>query len=227
MKSTAQIVSSTLALGAIMVLTQAPQQANAQTINFGSNPVGNVNSAMFPSIPTGINLDVTNPSTFGTAPLPTTFNVNAQGLCAWAESGGPAAARCGYTTAGDGIQGFKFKFDQPTTIKSFLLAAGAGVQNIASAQIGFSLDGITYNDSPTFADAQAGTTIALATPFSVPANTEFFVRSSATRTPGSLGGVVRISSLNVVPGPLPILGVAGAYGWSKKLKRRIQTAALR
>ncbi|MEB3318888.1 MAG: hypothetical protein VKO39_12210 [Cyanobacteriota bacterium] len=227
MKSTAQIVSSTLALGAIMVLTQAPQQASALTIDFGAKPVGNVPNETFPSNPAGISLDVTNPNTFGPAPLPTTFNVNSSGLCAWAESGGPTAARCGYDTAGNGIQGFKFKFDQPTTINSFLLAAGAGVQNIASATIGFSLDGITYNDSPAFGDAQAGSTIALTNPFSVPANTEFFVRSSATRTAGSLGGVVRISQLNVVPGPLPILGVAGAYGWSKRLKRRIQTAALR
>ena len=138
---------------------------------------------------------------------------------------GPGLERCGYNNVGQGVDGFKFKFDQPTTINSFLLGPGAGVQNIASAKLGFSYDGITYFDSPTFSDANAGSVISLTSPFVIPANTEFFVRTTASLTSGAAGGVVRISNFNAVPGPLPILGAAGAFGWSKRLKKRILTAA--
>ena len=224
MKSKAQIISSALGLGAAVVLTQAPQAAQAYVIDFTSNPAGNVSSALFPSTPTGINLTASNPVTFGT-PAPTTFNAGAAGLCAWAESGGPLAPRCGYSTAGQGIEGFKFKFDQPTTINSFLLASGAGVQNIASATLGFSLDGVNFTNSTTFADANAGSVVSLTTPFFAPAGANIFVRTSATLAPNSLGGVVRIAELNAVPGPLPILGAAGVFGWSRKLRRRILTQA--
>lgn len=224
MKSKAQIISGALGLGAAVVLTQAPQAAQAFVIDFTSSPVGNVTSATFPSSPTGLNLNVSDPVTVG-SPAPTTFNSAAAGLCAWAESGGTAAPRCGYSIDGQGIRGFKFRFDKPTSISNFLLASGTGVQNISSAVLGFSLDNVNFTNSTTFSDANAGSIVSLLSPFNAPANTDIFVRTSASLLPNSLGGVVRIAELNVVPGPLPILGAAGFFGWSRKLRRRILTQA--
>jgi hypothetical protein len=46
-----------------------------------------------------------------------------------------------------------------------------------------------------------------------------------------LGGIFEFSdldptSVNPVPGPLPLLDMAAAYGWSRKLRRRIQQSPL-
>lgn len=212
-------ISTLVVAGVAILATQAAQPARAIVFDFTSNPAGNATTFTYQSTPPGINLDVFTPSTFGT-PLPTTFNSTPVGLCAWAVVGS-SGGRCGYNLdPSQGINGFKIKFDQAVTIYSFLLASDPGVQNIDSATVGFSLDNVTFNSSPIFSDSDKGTLISLLTPFNAPANTDIFVKTTATLKIGFDSGVIRLATLQV-PGPLPVLGAAAALGWSRKLRKRI------
>lgn len=71
-----------------------------------------------------------------------------------------------------------------------------------------------------------GATKSFSTQFVVDANA--FITATRTTPPsGGLGSLqFRQLTVNVVPGPLPLLGAAAAFGASRKLRARIRSAQL-
>jgi hypothetical protein len=106
-------------------------------------------------------------------------------------------------------------FNAPAAIQSFNVKIFESA-NISQGTLGFSLDNVN------FTDFNFNSTGSVAASFSAGANQPIFVRTSATLSSGLNTGIFRIDSFTVeeVPGPLPILGAAGAFGWSRKLKRK-------
>lgn len=162
----------------------------------------------------GLTLTASNSNSTGNKPG--TINTTPAGLCAFTAVGTPAVGRCGYgTNPSSGVSEFQLIFNAPVNIQSFNVNSFE-TANITQGTVGFSLDGVNYT---SFNFNSNG---SVATNFSAGAGQSIFVQTSATFSNSLNTGLFRINSFTVeeVPGPLPILGAAAAFGWSRKLKRK-------
>jgi hypothetical protein len=75
----------------------------------------------------------------------------------------------------------------------------------------FSIDSSYINNSPIVSSATFNTTTLAALGFN----------TTGTLGTWSLNGTGDTINVEVVPGPLPIFGAAAAFGWSRRLRRRI------
>lgn len=150
------------------------------------------------------------------------------GLCV-ALFAGFNIGKCQYTTdtAGDPtLTGLTFTFDKPVYLKGFDVLKVGGVEKGELAFTSGSFQKEFEFLNPGGADTANGDVFA-----SFAFNNTFVVEAGAPLTISSLGtvfssnqaGSFRISNFMVeeVPGPLPLLGFAGAFGWSRRLRKKL------
>ena len=199
-------------------------KVNAASFNFSSDPHLNYTVSTFSASSPFSNFTLTqsdaesnNPPTAGA------LNEGVQGLCAWYENNFTTTDyRCGSTPELGGsdtsdLTGFKFKFNKFVSLKSFDVVQST---NLLTGTITFS----SGANNHFFAFGDNGT-LDFNTPFQVQADTEVTVRTSGTLSNSAAGNsaLYRLNNLVVeeVPGPLPALGVLGAFGWSRKLRAKL------
>jgi hypothetical protein len=225
-------VAASLAISLVTaVLYAAPARAVTGSFNFSIDPEVNFSSRAFNSSTGGFTATVSSPVASGFQPATGGLNASSQGLCAWSSTG-TTAGRCGYNVAGgapsgSGLRGFTLSFNQFVFLDSFQISqfapsTGATPVNNASMNFHSSSSGQTV----AFNITGPGTTYTFSTPLSVAAGADLFITTSGL-TSSSNGGVFRMQSLSVsdVPGPLPLLGVGAAFGWSRKLRRKMKQSA--
>lgn len=227
-----QSAAATLAISLLAAtLYAAPARAVSGSFNFSINPEENFSTKDFNSTTGGFTTTVSDPVTGAFEPAAGGLNATSQGLCAWSYTG-TTGGRCGYNVSdgastGSGLTGFTLSFNQFVYLDSIQIsqfAPSTGTTALSNATINF------YNPSSgqtaAFSITGPNTTYNFSTLFGVSAGTELFVTTDAL-TAASNGGVFRIQSLSVsdVPGPLPLLGVGAAFGWSRKLRKKIKQAS--
>ena len=144
-----------------------------------------------------------------------------------------------FTTGSKGFQDLVLKWDQTSS--------STGPANFA---VRYSLDGVAYTDfspytvsdvswSSTATSVASSRTVNLSSVPSLNNNPIFFLRLEMNGTaradgqPGSVAstGTSRIDNVSIeaekipVPGPLPLVGVAGAFGTARRLRRRVRLMA--
>ena len=202
----------------VVLSTASPGHA---FVNFSleeSSPF-NTPSAQYTEDSSGINLTIDN--AVGTD-LPTAGGIvgNAAGLCSFIQNANDSGGfRCGYNalsgaTASSSLTSFDFTFSSDVFLRSFNVSALNGV-NSALLSFGAQNFNITSTGVQNFSGnylVSQGTPVTLST-------------SSVVFADG-LGGAVRISDLQVeeVPGPLPLLGAASAFAYSRKLRKKISAS---
>jgi hypothetical protein len=207
-------LSTSAALGLAVTAASFGGSASAATIfNFSKSPT---NSPSEPFVSDGITLTLQNSNSSGELNN-NTLNFNNAGLCAFAAVG-TSTGRCGYGAAdpSGGITAFQAVFNKPVAINSFEVTDFSNLL-LSSASFEVSLDNITFTP---FSITSTGT-VSLGG-VELPANQTIFIKTSGIFSTANESGLVRINSFNVteVPGPLGIMGLAGAIGWSKQLKKR-------
>lgn len=221
MTKLASVAALSPAVIACGVLAANPAHAITASFNFSTNPEVNFSSKVFTSTTPGFSTTVSSPITGSFVPASGGLNASALGLCAFAKVG-TQGGRCGYNTAdgatvGDGLTGFKFTFNQDVSLKTFDISQFAPPGTLSGTTLTFS-SGL-FNES--FVITGGNTSYNFSAPFLATAGTDVFVTSTGTTTAAN-GGTFRIESLSVeeVPGPLSILGLGAAIGFSRKLKRK-------
>lgn len=160
----------------------------------------------------------------------TTGGVNTDinnGLC-MALFAGFTTGKCQYisSTAGDPtLTGLTFTFDKSVYLKGFDVLRPGGVEAGSLTFTAASTKTFDFTN-PGGADQSNGVVF---TSFTFPSN--FLVEAGVPMTVSSVGtvftagaaGSFRINNLAVeeVPGPLPLLGFAGALGWSRRLRKKL------
>jgi hypothetical protein len=202
----------------VVLSTASPGHA---FVNFSLEESSSFNtpSAEYAESSSGINLTIDN--AVGTD-LPTDGGIvgNGAGLCSFIQnSTAPGGFRCGYSagsgaTASSSLTSFDFTFSSDVFLRSFNVSALNGV-NSALLSFGAQNFNITSTGVQNFSGnylVSQGTPVTLST-------------SSVVFADG-LGGAVRISDLQVeeVPGPLPLLGAASAFAYSRKLRKKISAS---
>lgn len=205
---------------ALVVNSEAPAFA-VQTVIFDVQKNPEVNQPTFSFTESGVTLNVSNPS--GTSSGFTTLNSSSSGLCAFADIG-TTASRCNYgpdgTAGNPGVDekfnGFTLTFDKPGQLNSVLASL---LSAVSSPSITFTAG----TQTQTFTNFTQGQTLTFASPLSLAAGESVFVTSSGTGTGANGSGAFRINSINYteVPGPLGYLGIAAAFGYSRKLKAKL------
>lgn len=213
--------SKTLLSGAVVsvVLGAAPSQAFG-TITFNTTTSTNSPSRVFSSPVSSTSLTLSNSNSTGNTPG--TINTNSNGWCAFTVVGtsGGSAGRCGYgTSPASGVSSFQLSLNKSSIITGFNVSSFE-TANISQGTVGFSTDNISFTNINFNGNGLQSLS------FFAGANQPIFVRTSAAFQPSSNTGIFRIASLTVadasvpVPGPLPIFGVAAAFGWARKLRQR-------
>jgi hypothetical protein len=179
------------------------------------NAVGSSGLQSFPS----------NQNTFGG------INTDASnGLCAnigFTQSG---QAGCQYTATAAGqpaINGFTLTFDKSVYLTSLdILRPGGTFTGILDFSSIDNARQLTFSN-PTGGETSSGvtfTTLNFATPFFARANTPIVFSSADSIVSTTSASGFRINNLSVdVPGPLPVLGVAATFAWSRRLKKKLKS----
>ena len=222
MKLLSRLASVALVASGAVVL-QVASPVEAAIFDFTTLPIGNQSVKTF--IDSGVTLLVSDSDSTGNNlnTLETSLDPSG-GLCAYAVAAGNA--RCGYGPSG-AVSSFQLKFDKAVSISSFMVSTfNPTLMN--DGTLSLSLDGINF--SPTTFSSTGDQ--ALATPFSAAANQTIFVRTSASAASGNSTGtaLIRLSSLTAqerVPAPLPLLGAAAGFRFSRKIRQRISASAMK
>ena len=199
-------------------------KVNAASFNFSSDPHRNYTESTFSASSPFSNFTITQSGAVSNNPPSAgALNEGPLGLCAWYKNNSTTTDyRCGSTPelGGSGtsdLTGFKFKFNKFVSLKSFDVAQST---NLSTGTITFS----SGANNHVFAFGGNGT-LDFNTPFQVQADTEVTVTTSGTLSNSAAGNsaLYRLNNLVVeeVPGPLPALGVLGAFGWSRKLRAKL------
>jgi hypothetical protein len=208
------------AAGAAFALMAIANPAKAvQPVTFTTTSVNpeNNSSKIFSSDPSAVTFSVSNPNpAFNSVGG---VNTTSSGLCAWAQVGTQAGSgRCGFDVdngfSGQTLNLLQGVFDKSVILKSF---------SIGQVAAGTSGGQITFLNGPlqeTFNISGTGS-YDFSSSFEIAAGDSLSILTKGT-TSSANGGLFRINSLNVedVPGPLPFLGAAAAFGWSRKLRQK-------
>jgi hypothetical protein len=205
------------ALGTTISIASFAQPVMAASIfNFSKTPRVNLASETFTDA--GVALTLSNSNSTGQFNN-NTLNFNAVGLCAFARVG-ISRGRCGY---GNGdptgtISAFQTTFNHDVFVKSIQVSDFSS-NFISSGTLEISTDNINFTPF-TFSGA---TTLVLGD-ILLAANQSLYHRTSAVFSKANQTAIIRFNNLTVhkVPGPLGVLGVTVAFGWSRKLKKRVK-----
>jgi hypothetical protein len=211
-----------LTSGAILVQLASPVEA--ATFDFAS-PASS-NDSLKSYLDNSIYLEVSNSNSTGNnIPNNNTLNTRPDGLCAWSAAGTSGQGRCGYGNAtNSGISGFTFKFDKPTTITSFEISSFQTAVNptteLTQGSIEFSLDNLV------FSPVNFNSTGVKSFSFFAPANQLVYVKTTGTFTAENTlqTGEIRLRYLTTTepsPAPLPIIGAAVGFRFSRQIRKRI------
>jgi hypothetical protein len=214
--------------GSATILSLAAQPS-ALAISFDlTTPTDTQGSTSAPITAGGTTLILSNP--LWTNNVPVGIRQSTLGVCAWAVVG-TSGGRCnvnvidGFT--GSQLTGLKATFSKSSILKSFNIgqfAPSSGAGTIANALIQFKVGG-TVKDSLSIT---GNGPYALNTPILLGAGQDLEIVTSGS-TNAANGGLFRISAFEAdsvsVPGPLPLVGAGAAFGWSRKLRRRLQVKA--
>lgn len=217
MSPTKQFTAVSLIAGAMIC---APAMAFPVVFDLSSNPEDNFSS--FSKTVSGLTLNINNPqATSNILPADGGLNSAPTGFCAFLQVGS-SGSRCFYgppeIPTGNKFTGFDLSFSSDVTLQSLLVSRLVSVQ---SPTITFTSGALTE----TFSNFVDGQTLTFTTPFSVSANSVINVMTSGTGISPVGDGVMRINNLNVVPGPLGILGATTAFNFSRKLRRATRKTA--
>jgi hypothetical protein len=154
-----------------------------------------------------------------------------------------STGKCQYSTLTEGnspgsptLTGLTFAFDQPVRLLGFQIMRPGGVrEGVLSFSAGALTETFTFLN-PNNNDSINGTGYATMTfkqGFRVAAKTPITLDSSQTQFfaltggPSSEAGSFRINNFQVeqVPGPVPVLGAAAAFGWSRRIRKKLAAAA--
>jgi len=118
------------------------------------------------------------------------------------------------------LTGLTGSFNRASIFKSFNVGQFAG--SVTNEKIQFKVNGTLMEEV-----AVSGTGLyTLVNPLILGANQDVEMVTSGTNTDPVLGSLVRIDTFNAdlapTPGPLPLLGAATAFGWTRRLRHRIQ-----
>lgn len=210
------------AVAALSLVTKPAQAVQSVTINTTSVTAENNPSKPFSSTPSAVNFTVINPNP--AFDVVGGVNTNSDGLCAWAKVG-TTGGRCGFNTSagftGQTLTQLQGTFNKTVILNSFIIGA------FSSGNIGTTLTFQSGAFSETFTIVNsAPTTYNFTIPNKIAAGDTLDIISTGNNTTGTNGGFFRIRSLDVtdVPGPLPLLGGAAAFGWSRKLRKKTKVA---
>ena len=210
-----------VASGAIVFQVASPVEA--AIFDFTTLPIGN--QIVKTVIDSGVTLLVSDSDSTGnnSGTLETSLG-STGGLCAYAVAAGNP--RCGYGPTG-AVSSFQLKFDKAVSISSFVVSTFNN-NLMDDGTLSLSLDGINF--SPTTFSSTGN--VSLATAFSAAANQPIFVQTAASIASGNSSGtaLIRLSSLTAqerVPAPLPLLGAAAGFRFSRKIRQRISASALK
>lgn len=223
-KSVAKSVSIFSACTAATFVGCGSAQALTSTFSLNTASPTNGVSRVFTS--NGINLTVNAalggpfPAGEGVPPVTGGINTNFGGLCTWMVQS-VSTGRCNFDAIPQPrnatLTGYSFTFDKDVTLKSFDVSM---FQNLTSGSVSF----VSGLQSSSFSFGSMGIQ-NFPTNFSVKSGTLINITSTGTLASGVDNGVYRIDQLTVetadVPGPLPILGAAAAFSYSRKLRNRI------
>lgn len=214
-----------LPLAVAFLSSSTKVSAATANFNFSRTPAVNYTTNTFNASPPFSDLSLTQSGAIANdAPTAGALNANNTGLCAWYNNNSTTTAfRCNSAPALGGsddssLGGFTFKFNKFVLLKSFDISQTA---NIQSGNITFS----SGANSKTF-NFNGNSTLFFDAPFKVQKETEVSIVTSGTLSVSASGnsGLYRLNNLEVVeevPGPLPALGVLGAFGWSRKLRAKL------
>jgi hypothetical protein len=205
---------------------------SAAIYNFRTNPQFTASSRPFTE--GGITLTVDNAKgtniTTAVSTLGQTGGVNTDinnGLCV-ALFAGYNVGKCQYVSSTPGdptLTALTFTFNKSVYLKSFDVLKVGGVES-GTLSFTSSTSSETFSFlNPGGADTANGVvfrSFAFAPNFVAEAGTSMTVSSVGTVFSSGQPGSFRISNFLVeeVPGPLPLLGFAGAIGWSRKLRQK-------
>jgi hypothetical protein len=141
-------------------------------------------------------------------------------LCGFARVG-ISLGRCGYGSSDQtgGITAFQTTFNHDVIVNSIQVTDFSS-NFLSSGTLEISTDNINFTPF-TF----SGTTTLSLGGISVAANQSLFHRTSGVFSTANQTGIIRLNNLTVekVPGPLGILGLSAAFGWSRKLRKKAKT----
>lgn len=220
-------MSSGLGLGQLSLLISAASAVamatavapvSAATVLTFTNQTPNITANYATASGAGITVTASNPVG---GPFPLTGGINSVGLglCAFAQNG--TSNRCAYNTPNanstTSLTGLFFSFATPFDIPVYILEFNIG--QFASLSSGT----ITIGAASPISFTSTGSK-SLSRPLLVQANTPISITTSANDETPSDGGLFRIQSVTVdVPGPLSLFGVASAFTYSRKLRKKVNS----
>lgn len=224
---------SPILVGSILFFSSLPPAYSAAIYTFRTNSQETSVSRDF--VEGGIKLTVSNAqgnnilsalSNYGTSGGVNT-DIN-NGLCV-ALFSGFNTGKCQYTSSAVGdptLTGLTFTFDKSVFLKGFDVLRMGGVE---SGRLTFTSASSTQTfdfENPggaVFANGVVFTSVVFNNNFVVEAGAPLTVSSVGTTFTLGQAGSFRISNFMVeeVPSPLTLLGFAGAFGWSRRLRKKI------
>lgn len=207
------------AASAVAMATAVAPVSAATVLNFTNQTPGTTANSATAS---GDGITVTASNPVG-GPFPTTGGINSitAGLCAFAQNT-TTGRRCAYNTPNadstTSLTGLNFTFVTPSNKPVYI--SGFNIGQFTSLSSGT----ITFGAASPISFTSTGYQ-SLTSPLLVQANTPISITTSAIDPTPSDGGLFRIQSLTVtdVPGPLSLLGVASAFTYSRKLRKKVNT----
>jgi hypothetical protein len=195
-----------IAVSACLVPTALGNPAHAALVTFNLNQDMPGKPSTISGTVDGLTFTLSNPSSgYFRSSVP-------KGFCLY------GVGECDNTTTGAPLTSFEGTFDQTVQLISYTISVASFTG--PEPTLSFSSAGLSSVETGPFI---AGTTRNFANPFIVPAGST--INYTAT---GGGDGSIRLSAFTVetdpvpVPGPLPVLGAAGALAWSRRLRSRIR-----
>lgn len=231
--SASKAVGSCILVGGVIWIGAFQPARSAAVYTFRTNPAQTSDTRDF--VDGGIKLTVNNAQ--GNNILTALSNVGAtggvntdinNGLCV-ALFAGYSTGKCQYTTntAGDPtLTGLTFTFDKPVYLKGFDILKVGGVEKgelvFTSASSSQTFEFLNVGGVDT-ANGVVFTSFAFNNNFVVEAGAPLTISSVGSVFSSNQAGSFRISNFMVqeVPAPLPLLGFAGAFGWSRRLRKKL------
>lgn len=231
--SAVKFISGAVMVAGVIVIGHHQPVQSAAIYNFRTDPTETTSTRTF--VNNGITLIVDNAQgnniltaigiNGGSGGVNTDIN---NGLCV-ALYAGFGTGKCQYNSyiAGDPtLTGLTFTFDKSVYLRSFDVLKPGGVESGSLSFTSTTSSQVFSFTNAGGADTANGVAFASFTfnpSFVVAAGSQMTLSSAGTTFSASQPGSFRISNFVVeeVPGPLPLLGFAGALGWSRQLRKKL------
>jgi len=216
---------------ASLAISAAPAKAFQTTVDFSSTPrVSNQASLTFNG-DYGVQASFSNART-RVANLTKTIDSNGTGICIG--KSGPASSQCGRSTLLPGVNGIlgqgsiDLRFNTKLYLQGFRVGQNTMNQYPGGSALNFLLNGVQFATF-SYSAIPAGNTL-YKFPGSVyykPGDVISIVNTGYNVNPFQATRTFYMKSMDVgnVPAPLPVLATATAFGWSRRLRSRVRSAA--